>query len=58
MKSYIIYKNDEFNEYIVEILNEGQRELLSVEQDLVRQGYVITQVIGVFIKCFKIESEE
>jgi hypothetical protein len=57
MSRYIIYK-DEYNNYIVELLNEGINELYEVEKELIEKGFVIDTVIGIFIKCFKKEGME
>ena len=57
MSRYIMY-TDEFNKYIVELLDEGVDELYEVEKELIEQGFVISTVIGTFIKCFKKEGME
>lgn len=57
MSRYIVYK-DEFDNYIVELLNEGVDELYQVEKELIEKGFVISTVIGTFIKCFKKEGME
>lgn len=57
MSNYIIYR-DEFDRYIVEILNEGVDELYEVEKDLVYKGFIITEVMGMFIRCHKAVYEE
>ena len=57
MNWYIVYKS-EFDDYIVELLNEGIDELYEVEKDLIEKGFVISTVIGTFIKCFKKEGME
>ena len=58
MRNYNIY-TDEYGNCIVEVYNQGEHEMLSIQQSLTKQGYVITGVDGLFIKCHKIgEGEE
>lgn len=57
MSRYIVYK-DEFNKYIVELLDEGIDNLYEVEKELIEKGFVISTVVGTFIKCFKKEGME
>ena len=57
MSNYIIYKSEETDEYIVEMLNEGLDELYNVQHSLVRQGFIIIKVDGLFIKCLKKELD-
>ena len=57
MSSYIIYKDDCGN-CIVEVLNQGEYEMLSVQQTLTQKGYIISEVCGTFIKCHKIIEDE
>lgn len=56
MNSYIVYKDEDDN-YIVELLNEGIDELYEVEKELIEKGFIISTVIGTFIKCFKKEEK-
>ena len=53
--NYIIYTN-EYGNAIVEVLNEGEHEMLSVQKSLIEQGYIISEVCGLFIKCHKISD--
>lgn len=55
MMNYIIYKSD-FGDCIVEIFNEGEQEMLSIQQSLTQQGYIITDVCGLYIKCHKVNE--
>lgn len=57
MNNYIMYR-DEFDRYIVEILNETIDDLYAAEKDLIYKGFAIIQVIGKFIKCRKAVYEE
>lgn len=58
MSNYIIYK-DEYGHCIVEVLNQGEHEMLSVQQALTIRGFIISEVCGTFIKCHQVgESEE
>ena len=58
MKNYDIYTN-EYGDAIVEVFNEGEEEMLRMQQSLTQQGYIISQVCGCFIKCHKVgEGEE
>lgn len=57
MIRYIVYKG-EYNNYIVELLTEGFDGLHEVEKELIEKGFVISTVIGTFIKCFKKEWME
>lgn len=53
MSRYILYTDESNNYYIVELLDEGIDNLYEVEKDLIEKGFVISTVIGTFIKCFK-----
>lgn len=55
MMNYIIYKSD-FGECIVEVLNLNDSDMLEVQQSITKQGYIITEVCGKYIKCYKKES--
>lgn len=57
MMNYIIYKS-EYNEYIVELLNNTETDMLEVQQQLTKQGYIITDVLGRYIKCYKVGGGE
>ena len=57
MNNYIIYK-DEYGNCIVEVLNQSEHEMLSVQQTLTQKGYIISEVCGTFIKCRKINEGE
>ena len=57
MSTYILY-TDGFNRYLAEVLDEGIDNLYEVEKDLIEKGFVISTVIGTFIKCFKKEGME
>lgn len=57
MSNYIIYKN-EYGNCIVEVLNQGEHEMLSVQQTLTRKGYIISEVCGIFIKCYEVVPPE
>ena len=57
MSNYIIYK-DEYRNCIVEVLNQGEHEMLSVQQTLTQKGYMISEVCGTFIKCYQVGEEE
>ncbi len=54
MQDYTIYKEvEEGFEYIVEMYNEGYENLQRIEKHLIEQGFIITEVKGLFIKCVK-----
>lgn len=54
MSNYTIYTN-ETGEVIVEVpLNATENEMLSIQQSLTEQGYIIYFVCRPFIKCHKI----
>lgn len=55
MMNYIIYKSD-FEDCIVEVLNLNDSDMLEVQQSITRQGYIITEVYGRYIKCHKKED--
>ena len=57
MSNYIIYKDD-YGNCIVEVLNKGEHEMLSVQQTLTQKGYIISEVFGTFIKCYKVGEYE
>ena len=57
MSRYILY-TDEFNRFLAEVLDEGFDNLYEVEKELIEKGFVISTVIGTFIKCFKKEGME
>ena len=50
MMNYIIYKRDD-EDCIVEVLNLS--DMLEVQQKITQKGYVITEVCGRYIKCYK-----
>lgn len=54
MQNFTIYKEvEEGFEYIVEMYNQGYENLQQVEKQLIEQGFIITEVSGLFIKCVK-----
>ena len=58
MQSFTIYKETEEGfEYIVEMYNEGYENLQRVEKQLIEQGFIITEVTGLFIKCVKLSEK-
>ena len=58
MNNYIVWHNEnEENEIIVEVLNEGIDELLKVEKIFIKANYVITNVDGMYIKMTKVEED-
>ena len=58
MKNYIIYEN-ETGDVVVEVaLNTTESELLSIQQSLTEQGFIINFVCRPFIKCHKIGQGE
>ncbi len=59
MNNYIVWHNEnEENEIIVEVLNEGLDELLKVEKIFINANYVITNVDGMYIKMTKVEDDD
>ena len=54
MMNYIIYTS-EFGECIVKVLNLNNDDMLEVQQSITEQGYIITNVDGRYIECFKKE---
>lgn len=52
MMNYVIYKSD-FGYCIVEVLNLNDNDMLEVQQSITKQGYIITEVCGSYIKCYK-----
>ena len=58
MNNYIVWHNEnEENEIIVEVLNEGLEEMLKVEKIFIKANYVITSVDGMYIKMTKVEED-
>ena len=57
MVNYIIYKS-EYGEYIVELLNNTETDMLEVQRQLINQGYIIINVIDRYIKCYKVGDEK
>jgi len=55
MRNFELYTNEN-GDCICEMLNEGLEELQNVEGELIRMGYVITNVKGLFIKCLKVKD--
>lgn len=57
MNGYIIYES-EYGDFLVEMLNEGREELYRIEKSLIEQGFIISKVEGLFIKCHKVREEQ
>lgn len=53
MGEYAIYEN-EHGCFIVETFSKGWGELYDIEKDLLEHGFVITNIDGRFIKCYKV----
>ena len=57
MMNYVIYQSmNGDGDYIVEVLNYSNQDILDVQRVLVKQGFIILKLCDRFIKCYKEQS--
>ena len=58
MNDYKIWiSQDNENDILVEMLNEGLDNLFSIEKEFINKGYIVSSCDGIYIKFTKIDAD-
>lgn len=58
MNHYMLYKSEYGESYIAHVLNQNEQDLYEAEEELIKDGFVIVEINGYYLHCFKFKKDE